>query len=481
MKNTGFEVEAEAKEVILKSKSGAIAIVPVDMADDVTNIINSEAEDKDEQINAMVSKFPRAKNYAKDGTVVGMDEDGNNVDFDDYYATVPENKSDTSNYDLKTAYANLPYETMKEFAEGDAHLPDTYKKPSHPSFSNESIYSTEETPGGEWGGNDDDGWSFTPSAFNVEQAGGFDKVENFFSEQDSNVKVIKNSSNASLSASEGAATVNGMTDPGEVTDEGGQDVIKKAYQDSRKVEDKKAKVEEREATDEEKSAVKSDENTEEGQGGVKDKSAFTTREQLTKAYDIIKDMDMSKDLAGQIELSDGNPGGYENQGKINSDRLYGKLKSLYRTKFTEGSDNFKKVQEFQQALYDMDPEYYKYAGEGKLDGLPGDRTLSSFLDFVPKEGLTDLGSVAVMNKRYGSQAPSLDISNWNNETHKWELDPDNKGVSPTSLHGKEMPIVYPYIDEQELKDNPGKYPGSENPLKYPGKMVNSVYDLNAFF
>ena len=35
-----------------------------------------------------------------------------------------------------------------------AHGPDTYKKPNHPTFSNESKYSTPQNPGGVWfGGN----------------------------------------------------------------------------------------------------------------------------------------------------------------------------------------------------------------------------------------------------------------------------------------------------------------------------------------
>lgn len=43
----------------------------------------------------------------------------------------------------------------------DGHLPDTYKRPGHETFSKESIYSTPETPGGTW-----DGDTFIPSWFN---------------------------------------------------------------------------------------------------------------------------------------------------------------------------------------------------------------------------------------------------------------------------------------------------------------------------
>ena len=70
--------------------------------------------------------------------------------FEDYYKTIPKDKSDTTDYDLKKAYENLPYDQMKAFATSDVHLPDTYKKPNHPTFSNESIYSNDSTPGGQW-------------------------------------------------------------------------------------------------------------------------------------------------------------------------------------------------------------------------------------------------------------------------------------------------------------------------------------------
>jgi hypothetical protein len=30
------------------------------------------------------------------------------------------------------------------------HWPDTFKKPNHPTFSSESIYSTKQNPGGKW-------------------------------------------------------------------------------------------------------------------------------------------------------------------------------------------------------------------------------------------------------------------------------------------------------------------------------------------
>ena len=45
-------------------------------------------------------------------------------------------------YNLEEAYKNLPYNMMQAWAKDpeNNHLPDTYKLPNHPTFSNESIY-----------------------------------------------------------------------------------------------------------------------------------------------------------------------------------------------------------------------------------------------------------------------------------------------------------------------------------------------------
>lgn len=65
-----------------------------------------------------------------------------------------------SDYDLKGAFkAGLnPAE--------NGHFPDTYKLPSHPTFSDESKYSTKDTSGGHWE-KTKEGWNFTPSATNL--------------------------------------------------------------------------------------------------------------------------------------------------------------------------------------------------------------------------------------------------------------------------------------------------------------------------
>lgn len=62
------------------------------------------------------------------------------------------------------------------------HLTDEFKKPSHITFSDESIYHSAETPGGRWS-KEDDKWHFTASEFNVQQHGE-DKLRRYFKERE---------------------------------------------------------------------------------------------------------------------------------------------------------------------------------------------------------------------------------------------------------------------------------------------------------
>jgi len=68
--------------------------------------------------------------------------------------------ADLEDYDLKGYWLNEEQSEGEhdESKENEGHLPDTYKKPNHPTFSNESIYHSKNTPGGEWKNK-----SFTPS------------------------------------------------------------------------------------------------------------------------------------------------------------------------------------------------------------------------------------------------------------------------------------------------------------------------------
>ena len=47
------------------------------------------------------------------------------------------------------------------------HGPATFKLPNHPTFSEESMHSTSEMPGGKWQKGDNDRWYFHPSEHNL--------------------------------------------------------------------------------------------------------------------------------------------------------------------------------------------------------------------------------------------------------------------------------------------------------------------------
>lgn len=63
---------------------------------------------------------------------------------------------ETVDYDLRGYYADPTISVAEKtaFINRQAHAPDTYKKPNHPTFSVESKYSTPQRPGGTWGNND---------------------------------------------------------------------------------------------------------------------------------------------------------------------------------------------------------------------------------------------------------------------------------------------------------------------------------------
>ena len=125
-----------------------------------------------------------AKNWLKQYA-----QNGKNISFEEYYKQVPKSKNDTSGYDLRTFYANNPEEAWKFANSAEGHAPDTYKKPNHITFSNESIYATPDNPGGKWGfENNQDVFYATPQ--NVKNAGGVNKLKKYFQDQEKNVKLV---------------------------------------------------------------------------------------------------------------------------------------------------------------------------------------------------------------------------------------------------------------------------------------------------
>ena len=77
----------------------------------------------------------------------------------------PRNIQSSYDYDDQQFHQNDPV-GYDEFINGPGHAPDTYKFSNHPTFSNESMYSNEETPGGEWMKKPDGSWKFKASSTN---------------------------------------------------------------------------------------------------------------------------------------------------------------------------------------------------------------------------------------------------------------------------------------------------------------------------
>jgi len=89
---------------------------------------------------------------------------------------------DLFNYDLRGAFKSGAMQS------GNGHWPDTFKKPNHPSFSDQSQYNNADGhTGGAWrhvGGQ----WVFTPGATNL-QMHGPNGLQQYFQQSDPNVRV----------------------------------------------------------------------------------------------------------------------------------------------------------------------------------------------------------------------------------------------------------------------------------------------------
>lgn len=80
---------------------------------------------------------------------------------------------DTADYDLRGAWKDNAKEA------GNGHLPDTWKKPNHPTFSSESKYSAGEQRGGRWVEGKGGKWQFEASDWNVRNLG-VDGLRSYF-------------------------------------------------------------------------------------------------------------------------------------------------------------------------------------------------------------------------------------------------------------------------------------------------------------
>jgi len=90
---------------------------------------------------------------------------------------------DTYDYDLRGAFLN----NAGQAANG--HYPDTFKKPNHPSFSDQSRYhGADGYSGGTWTQNNN-GWAFAPGTTNL-QMHGPQGLQQYFQRADPTVQLI---------------------------------------------------------------------------------------------------------------------------------------------------------------------------------------------------------------------------------------------------------------------------------------------------
>ena len=71
----------------------------------------------------------------------------------------------------------------------NGHGSDQWKKPSHPTFSDESIYSNDKNRGGHWTQLGDGQWGFAPGPANLKN-GGIERVRDYLKENDPDVKLL---------------------------------------------------------------------------------------------------------------------------------------------------------------------------------------------------------------------------------------------------------------------------------------------------
>jgi hypothetical protein len=72
----------------------------------------------------------------------------------------------------------------------NGHFPDTWKKPNHPTFSNESIYHGREFQGGSWGKDESGKDTFTPGAANMQHMNE-EEMNHYFNTFEKNVILNK--------------------------------------------------------------------------------------------------------------------------------------------------------------------------------------------------------------------------------------------------------------------------------------------------
>jgi hypothetical protein len=88
------------------------------------------------------------------------------------------------------------YDTLAAYKAGikpdsRGHLSDEYKLTNHITYSTDSLASKtkDAPPAGTWQGSDKDGWTFNATPTNIKNAGGADKLKEYFKKYEPGVKL----------------------------------------------------------------------------------------------------------------------------------------------------------------------------------------------------------------------------------------------------------------------------------------------------
>lgn len=105
--------------------------------------------------------------------------------YDNWFTKLQKQRGEMAqDYDYRKFYSRNR-DNAEAMLTGDpsAHFTDQYKLPNHPTFSNESIYNTRSTPGGNWVEHPNDKWEFQHSDFTMRHS---DETLNYLKENDKN-------------------------------------------------------------------------------------------------------------------------------------------------------------------------------------------------------------------------------------------------------------------------------------------------------
>lgn len=119
-------------------------------------VLNMDAGYNDKKNPGLRTRRDYERELFRSGMVASLtgDEEKAFRDWYDRYARSqnldPNPDAKEHYYDYRTYWKNRTEQQKNDEWKLGNHLPDTYKKPGHPTFSTESIYSTRKTPGGTW-------------------------------------------------------------------------------------------------------------------------------------------------------------------------------------------------------------------------------------------------------------------------------------------------------------------------------------------